>query len=98
MPSAKYAFALSSLKFLNGNTAIDFSGDGSTTYLLAALAAATILSKRGSQRKASQQGLKRRSPYFCIGTPEYSSGCEDPGIVATISSCSSARSLSPPHE
>jgi hypothetical protein len=31
-------------------------------YLLAALAAATILSKRLSPRKESQQGLKRRSP------------------------------------
>jgi len=32
-----------------------------TNYLLAALAAATILSKRGSPRKESQHGLKRRS-------------------------------------
>ena len=49
-------------------------------YLLAALAAATILSKRLSPRKESQHGLKRRSPY--VGPA---------GIVATISSCSSAR-------
>src|SRR6266508_4336829 len=53
-------------------------------YRLAALAAATILSKRLSPRKESQHGLKHRSPY------------EGPfGIVATISSCSSARSRSP---
>jgi hypothetical protein len=50
-----------------------------TTYLLAALAAAMILSKRLSPRKSSQHGLKRRSPY--VGPA---------GIVATISSCSSA--------
>src|SRR4029450_5442455 len=55
-------------------------------YLLAALAAATILSKRLSPRKSSQHGLKRRSPY------------EGPfGIVATVSSCSSARARSPVH-
>src|SRR6266700_1916401 len=55
-------------------------------YLLAALAAATILSKRLSPRKESQHGLNLRSPY------------DGPaGIVATISSCSSARSRSPVH-
>src|SRR5262245_31012682 len=32
-------------------------------YLLAAFAAATILSKLGSPRKSSQHGFKRRSPY-----------------------------------
>ena len=42
------------------------------TYLLAALAAATILSKRGSPRKSSQHGLKRRSPYVGAGSPESS--------------------------
>src|SRR6266545_7204346 len=63
---------------------------GAAGYLLAALAAATILSKRLSPRKESQHGLKRRSPYdgYVI---------EYPGIVATISSCSSARSRSPVH-
>src|SRR5947199_10670134 len=68
-----------------------------TNYLLAALAAATILLKRGSPRKSSQHGLKRKSPYVGIGTPEYSNSCGDPGIVATISSCSSARARSPVH-
>jgi len=59
---------------------------GAAGYLLAALAAATILSKRGSPRRESQHGLKRRSPY------------DGPaGIFATISSCSSARSRSPVH-
>jgi hypothetical protein len=43
-----------------------------TNYLLAALAAATILPKRLSPRKSSQHGLKRRSPY--IGP--------NPGIIA----------------
>jgi hypothetical protein len=56
-------------------------------YLLAALAAATILSKRGSPRKESQHGLKRRSPY--VGPK--------PAIVTTISTCSSAWSRSPVH-
>jgi len=37
---------------------------GATNYLLAALAAATIWSKRGSPRKSSQRGLKRRHPEF----------------------------------
>jgi hypothetical protein len=47
-------------------------------YLLAALAAATILSKRGSPRKSSQRGSKRSSPY------------DGPfGIVPTFSSSSS---------
>ena len=47
--------------------------------MLAALAAATILSKRGSPLKESQHGLNRRSPY------------DGPaGILATISSSSSA--------
>jgi hypothetical protein len=55
-----------------------------TNYLLADLAAATILSKRASPRKGSQHGLKRRSPY--VGPA---------GILATTSSCSSARSRSP---
>src|SRR5437667_10000527 len=55
-------------------------------YLLATLAAATMLSKRLSPRKESQHGLKRRSPY------------DGPaGIVATVLSCSSARSRSPVH-
>jgi len=35
--------------------------NAATNYLLAALAAATILSKRLSPRKESQHGLKRRS-------------------------------------
>ena len=61
-------------------------GYGAAGYLLAALAAATILSKRLSPRKESQHGLKRRSPY--VGPA---------GIVATVSSCSSARSRSPVH-
>src|SRR6266496_5812413 len=60
---------------------------GAAGYLLAALAAATILSKRLSPRKESQHGLKRRSPH--VGPY--------PGRVATISSCSSARSRSPVH-
>jgi hypothetical protein len=38
-------------------------GYGAAGYLLAALAAATILSKRLTPRKESQHGLKRRSPY-----------------------------------
>ncbi len=53
-------------------------------YLLAALAAATIFSKRLSPRKSSQHGLKQRSPY--VGPA---------ATFATISSCSSARSRSP---
>jgi len=53
-----------------------------TSYLLAALAAATALSKRLSPRKSSQHGFKRSSPY--VGNPG------DPGIVATFSSCSNA--------
>jgi hypothetical protein len=36
---------------------------GAAGYLLAALAAATILSKRLSPRKSSQHGLNLRSPY-----------------------------------
>src|SRR4029434_2156554 len=55
-------------------------------YLLAALAAATTLSKRLSPRKESQHGLRRRSPY--VGPF---------GIVATVSSCASAASRSPVH-
>ena len=51
----------------------------SADYLLAALAAATILSKRLSPRKESQHGSNRRSPYVGLA-----------GIFATISSCSSA--------
>src|SRR6266478_1313814 len=62
------------------------TSNAESCYLLAALAAATILSKRLSPRKESQHGLKRRSPY--VGPP---------GTVATISSCSSARSCSPVH-
>src|SRR5206468_9932405 len=49
-------------------------------HLLAALAAATIFSKRGWPGKASQHGLKRRSP--CI---------RPAGIFATISICSKAK-------
>jgi hypothetical protein len=59
------------------------ASNGESNHLLAALAAATILSKRGSPRKESQHGLNLRSPYV---TPA--------GIVVTISSCSSARSRS----
>src|SRR5438094_3686043 len=62
-------------------------GYGAAGYLLAALAAATILSNRLSPRKESQHGLKRRSPY--VGA--------NPGIVAAISRCSSARARSPVH-
>src|SRR5438874_13790827 len=62
------------------------ASNGESNHLLAALAAATILSKRLSPRKESQHGLNLRSPY------------DGPaGIVATISSCSSARSRSPVH-
>ena len=55
------------------------ASNAESNHLLAALAAATILSKRLSPRKSSQHGLKRRSPQ------------DGPvGIFATISSCSSA--------
>src|SRR6266516_7737586 len=49
------------------------ASNGESNHLLAALAAATILSKRGSPRKESQHGLKRRSPYDGLA-----------GIFATI--------------
>ena len=75
----------------NGSTRIEARCGGwefsaARNYLLAAFAAATILSKRLSPRRSSQRGFKRRSPY--VGPA---------GIFATISSSSSARALSPVH-
>ena len=46
-----------------GSERVSNSCLNSCLYLLAALAAATILSKRGSPRKSSQHGLRSRSPY-----------------------------------
>lgn len=83
--AASLDLSLSSCRRLPARPNDLFSARGN--YLLAALAAARILSKRLSPRKSSQHGLKRRSPY--VGPK--------PGSVATISSCSSARAPSPVH-
>jgi hypothetical protein len=67
MPSAKYAFALSSLKFSNGRTAMLFSGAGAKFAALRApdsdalnatgsFASSTSFSNRGSPRSGSQSG------------------------------------------